>query len=806
MARYADVAVELPVAGTFTYRVPAAWPAAPAAGARVVVPFGNRRISGVVLGDGEPPEDRAAIRDIASLVDAEPQLSRQLIDLCRWIADYYMAPLGEVLRAALPAGTRVRTPVVFALTDEGKQALAGQTALPAAWRDVLATLDASGGRAGHKALCRGRVRASHLRALEEAGLITAAAKKGATRIRARTVRIAILAVDLSAARSALAKKKAKLALVEHLAAAGGEAEFSALRTSFPQAPGHLKQLAKDGLVTIAERTMVPDAAVTAGAPHPPPPALTDDQTRALAALIAGLDSGTFSPALLFGVTGSGKTEVYLRAIAAAIERGRTAIVLVPEISLTPQLAARFRARFGDQVAVLHSGLSLRARMDEWQRLRSGAARIAVGARSAVFAPVDRPAIIVVDEEHDSSFKQEEGVRYCARDVALVRAKRAGAVCVLGSATPSMESFSAATAGRYQLLRMPERATPRPLPEVAVIDFRTYQPERESMITAPLATAIEGALERGDQAILFLNRRGFSTFIVCVGCGHAFRCAHCSVSLTFHQTHQRMMCHYCGYTEPLPAACPGCGGTDTISRRGLGTEKIAARVSERFAGARVGRLDRDVGGSARVEAILARFAAGELDILVGTQMVTKGHDFPRVTVVGVLCADVGLSLPDFRAAERGFQLLTQVAGRAGRGDGAGRVLIQTYRPDSPAIACARKHDYEAFFGLEKNARESLGYPPFGHMIAIRIDGADPAKVAAEARRLGARASDKAGPAQVLGPCEAPLARLRGRFRWQLWLRCPERREVRALCRHVLASAPPPGAGVRVAVDVDPISAL
>jgi primosomal protein N' (replication factor Y) len=467
---------------------------------------------------------------------------------------------------------------------------------------------------------------------------------------------------------------------------------------------------------------------------------------------------------------------------------------------------------GNEIAVLHSALTDRDRHAMWKRLRSGEVRVAVGARSALFAPVADLGLICVDEEHDGSFKQEEGVRYNARDVALVRSQRNRVVCVLGSATPSLESYHAALAGRYQLLDLPDRATPRPLPNVELVDMRTYSSDGEAMLTAPLAEAIAETLAAGDQAILFLNRRGFSTFVHCRSCGYAFRCAQCSVSMTYHRARDRLLCHYCGNSARRPHDCPSCNSKGAIVRRGLGTEKIADGVAERFPGARVARLDRDVASGAGIGKILARVARREVDILVGTQMVTKGHDFPGVTLVGVLCADTGLSLPDFRAAERTFQLLTQVAGRAGRGDRPGRVMIQSYRTEAVPIAAAARQDFAGFYAAEVADREELGYPPFGHLIAIRLDSTDAGAVASTARELAVRArrlgESLGNDVGVLGPSEAPLARLKGRTRWHLWLRCPDRNKLRRFL-HELVDRPPPPPGrvsVRIAIDVDPVSAL
>ncbi|HEX7840068.1 MAG TPA: primosomal protein N', partial [Kofleriaceae bacterium] len=653
-------------------------------------------------------------------------------------------------------------------------------------------------------------------------------QRDAARVRLKRERVVQLSGDAGAARAQVARAPRRLAVVERLA--GGEViALPALEQQLPGARAAVRELVKLGLATVSDRESAIAAVATSEAmAGSPPPALTYEQRRAVDEIVAALGGDLaalaadsvratggdgrrpFTPFLLHGVTGSGKTEVYLRVIATALEAGRTALVLVPEISLTPQLAARFRARFGDLVAILHSGLSETARLGEWSRLRRGDARIAVGARSAVFAPLDGLGVIVVDEEHDGSFKQDEGVRYHARDVALVRAQRAGAVCVLGSATPSLESAAHAERGTYRKLTLTQRPTARPMPDVEIIDLRTYMPDGDAMLSAPLRAAIGQTLAAGDQTILFLNRRGFATFVLCRACGHAFRCPHCSVSLTYHRHSDRLACHYCGFAQRVPEACPGCGATGTIERKGLGTEKVADAVAAAFPAARVARLDRDVATGAKIEAVLARVARREVDVLVGTQMVTKGHDFPGVTLVGVLCADTGLNLPDFRASERTFQLLAQVAGRAGRGDKPGRVMIQTYRPRAPAVVAAAAHDYASFFAAESAARAELGYPPHGRLIAVRIDGADAHEVAGAAKRLAELATaaasrpDVGGQVEVRGPVPAPLERLRNRTRWQVWLRSADRHALRRVARSLIA-ADLPGA-VRVGLDVDPISAM
>ena len=793
-----EVAVALPVAGTFHYR---ARGLDAKVGSRVLVPFGPRSVSGVVVRtDPPPPPAETKILDIAELLDAAPSVPADLVALCLWIADYYEAPPGEVLRAALPAGTQVAAAPAATLTEAGRRAMEG--ALPPRQRDVL-------GRLAGKPVPRarlGRDRAE-VEQLIRRGLAEMIDLRSVARVKPKKIRIARLAAG--AARDGLGKSAKRLAVFDHLAA-HGEVDTAALAAAIPGAAGALRELVARGLATVIEREVAAGALADSGAMTAAvtPPPLTAEQQAAFDAIDGALGHG-FAAFLLHGVTGSGKTEVYLHAIARALDAGDTALVLVPEISLTPQLAARFRARFGDRVAVLHSGLTERDRLGEWQRLRRGEATIALGARSAVFAPIERLAIVVVDEEHDPSFKQDEGVRYHGRDVALTRAQRAGAVCVLGSATPSVESYASATAGKYRLLAMPSRVTARPMPEVEIVDLKVWRPDGDAMLSAKLAQAIEATLKAGDQVILFLNRRGYATFVLCRACGAAFRCPHCSVSLTYHMSSDRMLCHYCGFAQRVPDVCKPCGTRGSIDRRGLGTEKVAEEVARRFAGARVARLDRDVATGSRIEAVLAKVARREVDILVGTQMVTKGHDFPGVTLVGVLCADVGLSMPDFRASERTFQLLTQVAGRAGRGDRPGRAFFQTYKPEAPAVACAARHDYEGFFEAEMTARGELGYPPHGRIAAIRIDGANPARTAEEARRLGALAvamtrREGLETVEVRGPVEAPLARLRGRSRWQLWLRSADRTALRRVVRG-LAAAEVLG-GIRVAVDVDPVSAM
>ena len=825
----AEVAVLLPVAGTYDYLVPEGW--AVARGQRVWVSFGKRGVEGVVVGvrplaSSEPLRLKPLIR----LIEGET-VDEEVLALVDWVASYYLAPPGEVLRLALPPGGRATEARRVRLTDEGARSAAGLGqalepidlhGLPLRERAVLAALAAAGGEAKVEALgmmVEGARAALGL--LVARGLVTQAAEVRArrepTELRVRAVRL--MAEADYEQEPALRRAPRRQALYRYIATATAaltseaeEVALGALQRLDPRAAVHVRALVEAGLVTTRTVRVTTAAsedpyamALSGGGERP---VLTADQEAVLAHLGPALGAGQYAPFVLHGVTGSGKTEVYLHLIEQALALGRGALVLVPEISLTPQLAGRFRSRFGDEVAVLHSGLGDRERFLAWSRLRDGRVRIALGARSAVFAPVARLGVVVVDEEHDPSFKQEEGVRYQARDVALRRARTSGAVAVLGSATPSLEVYEAACAGRMTLLELPRRATPRPLPEVEIIDLRRHQPGPDGLFSAPLVEAIGRTLAAREQAVLFINRRGFATFVLCRACGHRFTCRDCSVTLTYHRQTERLACHYCGYLEPAPSRCPACQ-TQAVERLGLGTEKVAAIVAERFPGARVVRLDRDTAQGRGISRVLEQIRSGEADLVVGTQMITKGHDFPGVTLVGVLLADQSMNFPDFRAAERTFQLLAQVAGRAGRGERPGRVIIQTFVPGHTAVVCAEQHDYTRFFAAERAERAGLGYPPFGRLAMVRLDGDDEAAVRGAAEGVATvlqRAAAVLGEGAeiaIRGPAEAPIARLRGRTRWQLLVKSPD---VKALRQLLLAVQSAQTREVRVTVDVDPVSML
>ena len=747
----ADVAVPVPLPRALTYLVPDKLAASVALGRRVLCTIGSRRIVGVVVGlrQGEAPPKAKPLLGVLEGVD----LPEDLVTFLSRLASYYLAPIGEVVRLALPPTDR-------------------ETA----------------------------------RAVEEPTLFSTA--KGVAARKVQWV-IATDAVETSI--------KENASRVLSVVRAHGALPLSRLQDQFGGARGTIKRLVEQGLVRVEEREAPRDPFFADKLERDVPPEATEAQQAAVATINAALEArGSGATLLVHGVTGSGKTEVYLRAIARAKEQKRGSIMLVPEIALTPQLVGRFRARFGDDVAVLHSALTQRERFDMWNRLRSGEVDVAIGARSALFAPVKDLGLVIVDEEHDPSFKQEEGVRYNARDMAILRAHQVGGVCLLGSATPSLESEQLARSGKATKIVLPDRARAQEMPTVEIVDLRRIGPgpTGDRRISVSLHRAIEATLAAKEQTILFLNRRGFAPSIRCEGCGELSSCPHCTVALTFHRrgasTAQGMMrCHWCEYEAAMPLRCPKCS-SDQIALEGLGTERLEETLKEAFPEARIARLDRDVASGKQVEKILDKVRAREVDILVGTQMVTKGHDLPHVTLVGVINADAALSIPDFRAPERAFQLLVQVAGRAGRGDSPGKVLVQTYDPEHHAIVHAVRHDVMGFFDRELRDRKELGYPPFSRMVFARVDAMDE-KEALDAAAMLARAAraatrDGAGPLEVLGPSPAPIAKVRNRFRFRVMLRSTSRERLRqgALAIHVAIGSLP--RTVRASIDVDPVGAL
>lgn len=806
---YAQLIVQAPL-GPLTYRVPQNLADELAVGMSVRVPLGRRHTHGYVLQvPAEAPPADVQAKDIVAIDEERPVLPAALLELVMFASRYYCALPGDVLAVALPQSARTRR-AAYRLTAAGRaahaapaEAPAGPPSVSAAWALHFAAGQPRGFTA--TALCRALKgeRAACLRILRR--LLSRGQLEAVARVAAKP-RQEIWLHRLLGTTAALGPRQGRAArLLSLLPADGSAVSHSILRQRDAKALGAAATLLDAGLAAAERRDQLaspwgPEA--TAAAP-PVPVTLSQGQTEALATIETAAAAGTFGAFLLQGITGSGKTEVYLRAIDAALRRGQTALVLVPEIALTPQLGARFRARFGARVATFHSGLSPAERRDEWERVATGQARIALGARSALFLPLETLGIVVVDEEHETSFKQDETPHYNARDLAIWRAKRAGVPVVLGSATPSLESMHNARSGRYTRLLMPTRPGGAALPAVDIIDLKTSPPLNDALLSEPLVQALTDTLSRGEQAILFLNRRGFAPYIFCRDCAHPFRCQHCEVALTLHRRQQQIVCHYCGHCEAMPDTCPMCGG-HRVGAFGPGIERLEAELYERFAGTACVRLDRDsVRSRPELEKALDRFRSGRVPLLIGTQMVAKGHDFPGVTLVGAVAADASLNFPDFRAAERTFQLLTQVAGRAGRATLPGRVLIQAFETDHYAITAAAKHDFEGFAEHELAFRRELGYPPFAHLALLRFEGESFADVEAEAAGC---ASLIAHPGvTVLGPALAPLARLRGLHRVHVLLKAEDRAALRAaLARSQQLRRP--RQQVRRVLDVDPVNML
>jgi len=816
--RYVGVVPLAPVEGVFTYAVPEALAAEAVVGARVVVPFGSRSITGVVA-EHRPGDDGAAARELVDVLDegpdaTAPAVSAEGLALTRWVAEYYLCSWGEALRAALPPGTDAASRRVVRATGAPAGDLAGDD------RRVVEALFERGAagipRSGLDRAAGVHVRDAALRRLADAGVVEIVQEVAAPRVRTRTVTHLRLATPRDEARAAVRGPR-QLALVDALARAGAPMPKAAALAASGASSAAVKSLVDRGLVAttevVAERIEDAGPAV-AGAPAI---ALHGGQSAALDAIESALAEGEPRTFLLHGVTGSGKTEVYIRALNSTLARGRTALVLVPEIALTPQTVRRFRAHFGDSVAVLHSRMSDGERLDAWRALRAGRRTVAVGPRSAVFAPLNNLGLVVVDEEHEGSYKQfDPAPRYNARDVAVWRAHQAGAVCVLGSATPSLESLANARAGKYRLLTMPERVPvggllPAPMPPVRVVDLTWEKKTRrlKGALSDPLRDALTLRLQRGEQAILLQNRRGYAPVLTCEDCGASPQCRDCAVTMTVHKTRRQLRCHYCGRAERLPSHCSECGSAN-LTNVGAGTQRVEEELAEVLPEARVLRMDLDTtSGRGAHRKLLDRFGAGDADILLGTQMVAKGLDFPRVTLVGVVDADTGMRMPDFRAAERSFQLLAQVAGRAGRAELEGEVILQTRNPTHPAVRFAVEHDYAGFAAHELNERHALGYPPFGRIVGVEFKGPDDSEVAGLAARWTAALRDVAREhreVRVLGPAPAFIGRVKGQYRHHALLRTPRRiaaATIGDLVRAAGAAAGRPPARCRVNVDVDPV---
>ena len=830
MPRYCDVAVPVPLDATFTYSIPEDLPE-PSVGGRVIVPFREKRLCGIVteLHDREPSFKAKPVQQV---LDTTPALTDELMQLGRWIAHYYIAPIGEVLRSMLPLAGEFRRATGYHITDKGLDALHAASTVGSSLRARIEPDEQMREYAVLNRLADGEVvRAESLRSSAGAtrelllGLLRkkwiAREDLSGVRDASRNVQVAKLALSDERDPSTPAANEGapplrmtpklnanQQAIVDYLLLQPErKAHVSAIRElAVPRTT--LQTLLRRGIVELSEEPA--GFHVSGLKPRKLEFLFNPAQKAALAQVGAAVDEGKFLPMLLHGVTGSGKTAVYLSAMQSMLAKGRSAILLVPEIGLTPAMAADLHQIFGDQVAILHSALTDDERAEQWKRIRNGESHIVVGTRSAVFAPVTDLALIVVDEEHDHSYKQDETPRYHARDLAVMRAKMNSAVVVLGSATPSLETYYNAQQGKYKLMELSERIEQRPLPEVEIVDMREefQRTRKDHVLSQRLVEEIGERLERGEQAMVLLNRRGYSAFVLCRECGESVQCKNCAIAMTYHKRDNRLVCHYCGFIRPAPKTCPKCG-SEYVQYLGTGSEKLEHLLHSMFPQARIGRLDRDtVRGRDDLEKMLSALQAREIDLLVGTQMIAKGHDIPNVTLVGVVGSDAALGFPDFRAAERTFQLLTQVAGRAGRGEVPGKVVLQTFFPDHYAIQYAAAHDYGGFYEKEARFRSWMHYPPFNAVSNVLVRSPKLNEALTWSGILGKWFErTKLDGIRVIGPAAAPIVRLKTEYRYHFLLKAKSRERMnvalRAMIDYAVENKVP---RTNLVVDVDALSVV
>ena len=823
-SKFIDVAVDSPVFSQYLYAVPESLRQEIDIGKRVLVPFGKKIITGYITAYSTKTQ-AFEIKEVIDVLDDKPLLSARMLDLCRWISRYYFAPLGLVIKSVLPAGINIKSLTVVKISGasgkgQGGMELESEAEKLGETEEKIYEFVKKKGEVSLSGIQRGlKINQiySPVKKLCSAGLVETFMKvKGPSTY---SMKIKYVRINLKEDFEALIKKfkiKGRKGYeVLKLISEKGEMPLKDLMSETSSGISTIKSLRKKGILEICEKRVLRDPyreVVFTKSGHLQ---LNDSQILALEGIVNEIDRKEFSGILLHGVTGSGKTEVYIQAIGKTIEQGKKAIVLVPEISLTPQMVSRFKSRFGERVAVLHSALMPGERFDEWQKIYNGTVDVAVGARSAIFAPFENTGLIVVDEEHDSSYKQEEVPCYNARDVALVRGKLQNCTVILGSATPSLESFYNARIGKYKYLRLEKRIGDKPMPEVEIVDIRkSFKSERNkdfSICSENLIESIKSVLRKNEQVLLFINRRGYANFIQCTACGESLRCPNCSVTLTYHKKEKRLKCHYCDYSIFLSETCPHCNSS-AIKEIGIGTQKLEEEIKKLFPDARVARFDRDtVKGKFSHQKILERLENGEIDILIGTQMLSKGHDYPKVTLVCAVLADLDLNFPDFRAAEKGFQLLVQVSGRAGRSFFRGKSIIQTLNPEHYCIEAAKEHNYLKFFEREINFRKRLNYPPFTRIANIIIKGdtdAETKTAAAEFKRLLLKASEDQNieSLDILGPSPALLHRLRAKYRWQIIIKSEKISFLHSVlnkCRDTLQFTPKKEfKRVSIHIDIDP----
>jgi primosomal protein N' (replication factor Y) len=818
LPEFVEVVLPLPLRQTFTYRLPMGLQENIQIGARLLVPFGKRQITGyaVALHTKISPEleiEEETIKDALELLDSEPLLTDEIVRLTQWTADYYAASWGEMLKASLPAGINATVEQVYSITTKGRDELLKTTSANSAKARILQFLGNNSETSSRELSKKFGITQSQraLRELVRDGWAVVFQRTLTTQVKPKRRKVVRLLPPESHAPNQKAFSEAQTKIVEILLKTDGEIVFTDLIEQTDTSASSINTLAKRGVVEIFVQEIFRDPLEDATLPDLLNLTLTDEQTMVLSEINAALQTESYKAFLLHGVTGSGKTEIYIRAMKEVLSKGKSALMLVPEIALTPVFSRRLRAVFGNEVAILHSNLSTGERFDEWRRLRSGTARIVIGTRSAVFAPLQNIGLIIVDEEHDGSYRQHESPFYHGRDVAIVRANFAKAVIVLGSATPALESFHNSQNGKYEYLRLANRIGNRPLARAELVDMReVFKVEGKNAIFSPeLIEGIEETHSRGEQSIILLNRRGFSSFVLCRTCGEAIRCNNCDITLTYHKREAKLVCHYCNHRERVPHKCPHCA-SKFLYFMGEGTEQIEDILRRKFSNLKIARIDRDTTGRRKsFEEVLMSFSRGEIDMLVGTQMLAKGHDFPNVTLVGVISVDAGLSLPDFRSAEKTFQLLTQVAGRAGRGDLQGRVLIQTFHPEHYALRHANTQSYEDFYAEEIRFRKNLNYPPFVALASILIKHSNYnyAFDNAQILRDCLQTSNGEKNCIVLGPAPAPLARLKGEHRLQILVKARNRTKLRETLDFALTEAQEKFCDLRVVnVEIDPVNLL
>ena len=802
------IAVSLPIKDTFTYALPGGMAVSAGIGCRVLVPFNNRTVTGYIL-EKSDASHQPDLKEISDVLDPGPLFTEQMVPFFEWMAQYYLHPIGRIIQSALPGGLNIKKFKTASLTERGLEVL---SKLPSHYEDsrLLHWIKDHPGKPLPCPLAR-------LEPFRRKSWLTVENRTRNRRVGPLMRKVVRLREDVDfqsflAATGPFLKAKSEKEFLETVSSHPGVL-LRDLSSAFSNGAYLTSKWVRKGLLECSCEAVCRNPTGGILFSSPAPVELYEQQKTAVNHIRGCLDKKTFAACLLFGVTGSGKTEVYLQTITHTIQSGRQAILMVPEIALAVYMAGIFRSRLGEKVVIYHSGLSQGERYDQWMRMIRGDADLVIGARSALFAPLPNLGLIIVDEEHDSAYKQDTNPRYQARDVAVVRAKMEKAVVVLGSGTPSVQSFQNSKVGRYQLLHMPQRVERRPLPDVSIINMKSSEGQGagKGILSPELKKAIDLNLRSGNQTLLFLNRRGFHRLYICRSCGKPVSCPNCDVALTHHIKKDRLICHYCGFYSETNMKCPSCGHS-RLRAYGFGTQKLEEKLEKFFPEARIVRMDTDsTRRKGQTFKILKKFSEHEIDILVGTQMITKGYDFPMVTLVGVIAADLSLGFPDFRAGERTFQILSQVAGRAGRGDQRGRVIVQTFNPDHYAISAAAEHNFYQFFEKERDLRKQLGYPPFSHLAFLRLKGNSREKTSEAAHYLAGNINrilkgwpKRGKEVMVLGPVESPISRLKGKYRWQILLKSKSAalllhllNEVEVLSKGFLRSG-----GVQLVTDIDP----